>query len=47
MIALIDDVEVIRKILSHLGLWPGPARPEPVTRAPPTEELLFEPLLAG
>ena len=47
MIALIDDSDVIRKILSHLGLWPRPARPEPVTRAPPIEELFFEPLLEG
>ncbi len=44
VIALIDDKAVIRKILSHLGLWvaqiaarrgPGPPAPEPPRPAAP------------
>jgi hypothetical protein len=35
VIAVIEEQEVIRKILTHLGLWPIKARPRPVAHAPP------------
>jgi hypothetical protein len=35
VIAFIQDQEVIRKILTHLGLWLIKARPRPVAHAPP------------
>jgi hypothetical protein len=35
VIAFIEDQEVIRKILTHLGLWQIKARPRPVAHAPP------------
>jgi hypothetical protein len=41
VIAFIEDPEVIRKILTHLGLWLIKARPRPVAHAPP--DLSFEP----
>ena len=41
MIAFIQDQEVIRKILTHLGLWQIKARPRPVAHAPP--DLFYEP----
>lgn len=36
LIALIDDGEVIEKILRHLYLWPGQAEPACLSRALPT-----------
>jgi hypothetical protein len=35
LIALIDDDEVIEKILRHLKLWPEQAAPACLSRAPP------------
>jgi hypothetical protein len=35
VIVFIDDQEVIRKILTHLGLWQIKARPRPVAHALP------------
>ena len=35
LIALIDDDEVIEKILRHLKLWPEQAEPACLSRAPP------------
>ena len=35
VIAFIEEQEVIRKILIHLGLWQIRARPRPVAHAPP------------
>jgi len=35
VIDFIEDQEVIRKILTHLGLWQIKARPRPVAHAPP------------
>jgi len=35
VIAFIEDREVIRKILTHLGLWLIKTRPRPVAHAPP------------
>jgi hypothetical protein len=40
VIAFIEDQEVIRKILTHLGLWQIKARPRPVAHAPP--DLTYE-----
>ena len=34
IIALIEDEEVIKKILKHLGLWEAKARPPPKVKAP-------------
>jgi hypothetical protein len=41
VIAFIEDREVIRKILTHLGLWQIRARPRPVAHAP--QALAYEP----
>ena len=35
VIAFIEDQEVNRKILTHLGLWLIKAQPRPVVHAPP------------
>ncbi len=35
LIALIDDDEVIEKILRHLKLWPAQTAPACLSRAPP------------
>ena len=35
VISVIEDEEVIKKILKHLGLWEKKARPPPKTRAAP------------
>ena len=34
IIAFIEDEEVIKKILKHLGLWEAKARPPPKVKAP-------------
>ena len=36
VISVIEEEEVIKKILKHLGLWEKKARPPPKTRAFPT-----------
>ncbi len=36
LIALIDDDEVIEKILRHLKLWPEQTAPACLSRAPPS-----------
>ena len=41
VIAFIEDQEVIRKILVHLGLWEIKTRPRPVAHGPP--DLTYEP----
>ena len=33
--ALIEDEDVIKKILKHLGLWDQKARPPPKAKSPP------------
>ena len=45
LIALIDDGEVIEKILRHLDLWPEQAAPSRLSRAPPPDggERIIEP----
>ena len=35
VIAFIEEQEVIRKILTHLGLWQIKTQPRPVAHAPP------------
>jgi hypothetical protein len=35
VIAVIEDQDVIRMILTHLGLWQSEARPQIVAHAPP------------
>lgn len=35
VISAIEDEDVIKKILKHLGLWEEKARPPPKTRAAP------------
>jgi len=34
--AFIEDEDVIKKILKHLGMWDQKARPPPKVNAPPT-----------
>jgi hypothetical protein len=41
VIAVIEEQVVIRKILTHLGLWKIKARPRPTAHAPP--DLTYEP----
>ena len=45
LIALIDDDEVIEKILRHLKLWPEQTAPACLSRAPPPDgvERIIEP----
>jgi hypothetical protein len=35
VVAVIDNIEVIRRILEHLGLWLANARPTPRAQSPP------------
>ena len=35
VVAVIDNIEVIRRILEHLGLWLANARPFPRAHSPP------------
>ena len=35
IVSVIEDEEVIRKILKHLGLWDRKARPPPKATGPP------------
>jgi len=35
ILAFIEDEEIIRKILKHLGLWEGKKRPLPKATGPP------------
>ena len=44
MIALIDDNEVIEKILRHLDLWPQEALPVRAPPAPVIQEYILEPV---
>jgi hypothetical protein len=41
IISVIEDEEIIKKILSHLGLWEVKARPPPGANALPKYELSF------
>ena len=37
IISFIDDSEIIKKILNHLGLWDVKRKPPPRASGPPTE----------
>jgi len=41
IISLIDDAEIIRKILKHLDLWDVKRRPPPRANGPPTESFII------
>jgi hypothetical protein len=45
MIALIDDGEVIEKILRHLDLWPEEALPARAPPKPIIQDYTIEPVL--
>jgi hypothetical protein len=42
VVAVIDNIQVIRRILEHLGLWLANARPTPRAHSPPGLRLLTE-----
>jgi hypothetical protein len=37
MILIIEDPDVMKKILKHLGLWDVKRKPRPVANAPPID----------
>jgi hypothetical protein len=41
IISFIEDEQIIRKILKHLGLWEVKQRPPPRAIAPPPKMLQF------
>jgi hypothetical protein len=41
IISLIDDSEIIKKILKHLGLWDVKRKPTPRANGPPSEALII------
>jgi len=41
IISLIDDSEIIKKILNHLGLWDVKRKPSPRANSPPTESFII------
>jgi hypothetical protein len=41
-VAAIEDPEVIRRILEHLGLWLANRRPQPKAHSPPALRILHE-----
>ncbi len=41
MISLIDDSEIIKKILNHLGLWDVKRKPPARANGPPTESFII------
>ncbi len=40
IISMIDDSEIIKKILNHLGLWEVKRKPPPRANGPPTEAII-------
>ena len=44
ILAFIEDEEVIKKILKHLGLWDQKARPPPKATATPPDLYIDEPV---
>jgi hypothetical protein len=42
VVAVIDNIRVIRRILEHLGLWLANRRPEPKAHSPPELRSLHE-----
>jgi hypothetical protein len=41
IISLIDDAEIIKKILKHLDLWDLKRKPPPCANSPPTESFII------
>lgn len=41
VIAFIEEMDVIRKILEHLGLWDDKRRPVPTANSPPAAALQY------
>jgi len=41
IISLIDDSQIIKKILKHLGLWDVKRKPPPRANGPPTESFII------
>ncbi len=41
IISFIDDSEIIKKILNHLGLWGVKRKPPPCANGPPTEAFII------
>jgi hypothetical protein len=41
VIACIDDDQVIKKILKHLGLWEVKRKPLPLANSPPVETFII------
>jgi hypothetical protein len=41
IISLIDDAEIIKKILKHLDLWDVKRKPPPRANSPPTESFII------
>ena len=41
IISFIDDSEIIKKILNHLGLWDVKRKPPPRANSPPTESSII------
>ena len=41
IISFIDDSEIIKKILNHLGLWEVKRKPPPRANGPPTETIII------
>jgi hypothetical protein len=41
IISFIDDSEIIKKILKHLGLWDVKRKPPPRANGPPTEAIII------
>jgi len=41
IISLIDDSEIIKKILKHLDLWDVKRKPPPRANGPPTEAIII------
>jgi hypothetical protein len=41
VIAVIEDAQIIKKILNHLDLWDVKRKPPPQANAPPPEALII------
>ena len=41
IIAFIEDEQLVKKILKHLGLWDGKRKPTPIANGPPSEVIII------
>jgi len=41
IIAFIEDEQLVKKILNHLGLWDGKRKPTPIANGPPSEVIII------